>query len=96
MHVPVVMNLGADLLSRGAPLYADWTLHPMIVSLLWVCYGRAAVDLFASKENAQCQMFFSMHDLNAPLGVEVLAHVWPPVLLYAFPPLALIPPTLAR
>ncbi|KAK5935334.1 hypothetical protein CgunFtcFv8_020703 [Champsocephalus gunnari] len=86
----------ADLLSRGAPLYADWTLHPRIVSQLWVRYGRAAVDLFASKENAQCQLFFSMRDLNAPLGVDALAHVWALVLLYAFPPLALIPPTLAR
>ena len=28
--------------------------------------------------------------------VALLAHVWPPVLLYAFPPLALIPPTLSR
>ncbi|KAK5892478.1 hypothetical protein CesoFtcFv8_012851 [Champsocephalus esox] len=95
-HVPGVMNLGAELLSRGAPLYADWTLHPRIVSQLWVRYDRAAVDLFASKENAQCQLFFSMRDLNAPLGVDVLVHNWPPGLLYAFPPLALIPPTLAR
>ncbi|KAK5933667.1 hypothetical protein CgunFtcFv8_014130 [Champsocephalus gunnari] len=70
------MNLGADLLSRGTPLYADWTLHPRIVSQLWVRYGRAAVDLFASKDNAQCQLFFAMH-LNAPLGVDTLAHDWP-------------------
>ncbi|KAK5930500.1 hypothetical protein CgunFtcFv8_026728 [Champsocephalus gunnari] len=95
-HVPGVLNLGADLLSRGAPLYADWTLHPRIVSQLWVRYGRATVDLFASRENAQCQLFFSMRDLNAPLGVDALAHVWPSGLLYAFPPLALIPQTLAR
>ncbi|KAK5924745.1 hypothetical protein CgunFtcFv8_017331 [Champsocephalus gunnari] len=95
-HIPGVMNLGAELLSRGAPLYADWTLHPRIVSQLWVRYGRAAVDLFISKENAQCQLFFSMRDLNAPLGVDALAHDWPPDLLYAFQPLALIPPTLAR
>ena len=30
------------------------------------------------------------------MGIDVLAHEWPQVLLYAFPPLALIPPTLAR
>ncbi|KAK5890741.1 hypothetical protein CesoFtcFv8_014232 [Champsocephalus esox] len=95
-RVPGVMNLGAELLSRGAPLYADWTLHPRIVSQLWVRYGRAVVDLFASKENAQCQLFFSMHDLNAPVGVDALMHNWPPGYLYTFPPQALIPPTLAR
>ena len=30
-HVPGVLNTGADLLSRGAPVYGEWTLHPEIV-----------------------------------------------------------------
>lgn len=33
---------------------------------------------------------------GAELWMRCGAHVWPQVLLYAFPPLALIPPTLAR
>ncbi|XP_049432685.1 uncharacterized protein LOC125889068 [Epinephelus fuscoguttatus] len=33
---------------------------------------------------------------SAPLGVDALAHQWPRILLYAFPPIALISPTLAR
>ncbi|KAK7901815.1 hypothetical protein WMY93_018584 [Mugilogobius chulae] len=57
---------------------------------------RAAVDLFASAENAQCPLFFSLHDRGAPLGVDALSHEWPQMPLYAFPPLALIPPTLHR
>lgn len=95
-HVPGALNRGADLLSRGAPLYGEWTLHPSIVEQVWARFGRAAVDLFASRENAQCPLFFSIRDPGAPLGVDALAHIWPPVLLYAFPPLALIPLTLAR
>ena len=59
---------------------------------LWARYGRATVDLFASRENAQ----YSLRSVNAPLGVDALAHAWPHELLYAFPPLALIPPTLSR
>ncbi|XP_038126440.1 uncharacterized protein LOC119773526 [Cyprinodon tularosa] len=95
-HVPGDLNTGADLLSRGAPVYGEWTLHPQVVEQIWARYGRAQIDLFASRENARCELFFSLSTLNAPLGVDALAHAWPHELLYAFPPLALIPPTLAR
>ncbi|XP_028275797.1 uncharacterized protein LOC114445053 [Parambassis ranga] len=95
-HVPGILNCGADLLSRGIPLYADWRLHPEVVKQIWLRYGRATVDLYASAENAQCPLFFSRHDGVAPLGIDALAHEWPRALLYAFPPVALISPTLAR
>ncbi|KAK5905201.1 hypothetical protein CesoFtcFv8_006687 [Champsocephalus esox] len=52
-RVPGVMHLGTELLSKGAPLYADWTPHPRIGSPLWVRYGGAALSLFAKGENAQ-------------------------------------------
>jgi hypothetical protein len=95
-HVPGILNRGADLLSRGNPIYGDWRLHPQIVEMLWMRFGRASVDLFASRENYHCPMFFSLRDMDAPLGIDALAHPWPRVLLYAFPPLCLILPTLAR
>ncbi|XP_073725558.1 kinesin-like protein KIF6 isoform X3 [Misgurnus anguillicaudatus] len=95
-HVPGVLNMGADLLSRGNPLYGEWVLHPQVMDQIWGIYGRAAVDLFASRENAKCPLYFSLRDENAPLGVDALAHPWPNVLLYAFPPLSLISPTLER
>lgn len=46
-HVPGIMNRAADLLSRGNPMYREWTLHPQVVSQLWLRYSQAAVDLFA-------------------------------------------------
>ncbi len=67
-----------------------------MVSQFWQRYGRAAVDLFASRENTYCQLYFSLKEEDAPLGVDELAHPWPNVLLYAFPPLSLISPTLSR
>ncbi|KAI7792053.1 reverse transcriptase/ribonuclease H/putative methyltransferase, partial [Triplophysa rosa] len=85
-HVPGILNRGADLLSRGNPLYGEWKLHPQVVSQIWQRCGQAAIDLFVSQENAQCPLYFSLTDGNAPLGI----------LLYAFPPLSLISPTLAR
>ncbi|XP_075307052.1 uncharacterized protein LOC142368762 [Odontesthes bonariensis] len=95
-HVPGVLNTGADLLSRGAPVYGEWTLHPEIVEQIWARFGRAVVDLFASRDNTQCALFYSLRSMDSPLGVDALAHAWPRERLYAFPPLALIPPTLSR
>ncbi|KAL0148646.1 hypothetical protein M9458_056086, partial [Cirrhinus mrigala] len=95
-HVPGIMNAGADLLSRGNPRYGEWTLHPQVVGQLWKRFGRAAIDLFASCENSHCPLFFSLARDGAPMGVDALAHSWPNVLLYTFPPLSLIIPTLRR
>ncbi|XP_040915373.1 uncharacterized protein LOC121195777 [Toxotes jaculatrix] len=95
-HVAGVLNRGADLLSRGNPLYGEWRLHPQVVKQIWQRYGQADVDLFASQENTHCPLFFSLSDASAPLGVDALAHPWPNVLLYAFPPLSMVSPTLAR
>ncbi|KAL0162443.1 hypothetical protein M9458_041839, partial [Cirrhinus mrigala] len=41
-HVPGVLNVGADLLSRGNPLYGEWVLHPQVVNQIWEIYGKAA------------------------------------------------------
>ena len=95
-HVPGVLNRGADLLSRGTPRYKDWKLHSEVVNQIWEIFGRAEIDLFASEENTQCTLFYSLTGQSAPMGIDALAHEWPRVLLYAFPPLELITPTLAR
>ncbi len=95
-HVQGVMNQGADLLSRGNPLYGEWKLNREVVEQIWSIYGRATVDLFASHDNARCPLFFSLKDQSAPLGIDALAHEWPHTLLYAFPPIALISPTIYR
>ena len=94
-HVPGVDNRGADLLSRGRCHYAEWSLHDAVATQLWDRFGRPVMDLFASEENAKCPRFFSVAGRN-PLGLDALAQTWPRGLLYAFPPLALIPPVLER
>ena len=94
-HVPGLQNSGADLLSRGKVWYADWSLHPQVASQIWGRFGHPVVDLFASQENTKCPLFFSVRG-KAPLGLDAFAHTWPGSLLYAFPPLELILPTLER
>ena len=94
-HVPGILNKGADLLSRGKCHYAEWSLHDAVATQLWDRFGQPLVDLFASEENAKCPRFFSMTGQGS-LGLDALAHDWPEGLLYAFPPLSLIPPVLER
>ncbi len=50
---------------------------------------RARVDLFASKDNSHCPIFFTR-------SMDALAHEWPSLPLYAFPPVALLPQVLRR
>ena len=94
-HIPGIQNTGADLLSRGRYLYAAWSLNQAVANQIWERFGRPQVDLFASEENSKCPLFFSIAG-TAPLGLDALAHQWPQGLLYAFPPLSLILPTLER
>lgn len=79
---------------QGGPLAREWWLHPVVVAQIWDCFGRAEVDLFASRANTHCPLFFSMTDSNAPLGMDALAHPWPNTFLYAFPPVEMILPVL--
>ncbi len=96
MQIPGPVNQGADLLSRGGPAPGEWRLHPDVVEGLWDRFGRAVANLFASRENAHCPLFFSMGRDNPPLGIDAMAHQWPQGLLYAFPPFSLLPPLLQR
>lgn len=95
-HVPGVLNVRADRLSRACLSNQEWRLHPRVIELVWKRFGRAEVDLFASRENTHCRLFFSIRDRDAPLGTDALSHPWPNTLLYAFPPVHLIPHVLAR
>ena len=97
-HIPGVLNLGADRMSRGGPLHDEWSLAPEIAEEVWRHFGRPVADLFASAENAQCPLWFSLRLADEPpLGVDALAHrVWPEGLLYAFPPTRLLVPLLHR
>lgn len=90
VHVPGALNLAADFLSRQKLRSGDWVLNPLVVAQIWERFGRVEVDLFATKESSQCPLWFSLRP-PAPLGVDALAHPWPRLRLYAFPPIKLIP-----
>ncbi len=85
VHVPGVLNLAADFLSRQKLRSGEWMLNRQTVSQIWDLFGKAEVDLFSSQESSQCPLWFSL-SFTTTLGIDALAHPWPNVILYAFPP----------
>ncbi len=88
-HLPGRLNQGADMLSRSNVPSEEWMLHPQVVQKIWKIFGKAEVDLFASKDNSHCPIYYSKDR-------DALAHDWPNLLLYAFPPIALLPQVVRR
>ena len=95
-HIPGVSNRTADVLSRGGVRAGDWCLNVHVAQMLWRTYGRAEVDLFATRQTSLCPLWFAEGCEPGSLGQDALAHDWPDLLLYAFPPPSLIWMTLAR
>ncbi|KAL0168419.1 hypothetical protein M9458_036641, partial [Cirrhinus mrigala] len=95
VYVPGHLNLGADIPSRQGPRLGEWMLHPEVVKQIWRVFGPAQVDLFATRENTQCSLWYSLVH-PAPLGLDAMVQTWPRLRLYAFPPIALLPGVLER
>ncbi len=93
VHVPGILNLAADFLSRQKLRPGEWMLNRQTVSQIWDLFGEAAVDLFASQESSHCPLWFSL-SFPTTLGIDAFAHPWPNVSLCAFPPIKLIPAVL--
>ncbi len=93
-HIPGLLNQGADMLSRKGMPQGEWRLHPESVRMIWNCYGRAVVDLFATSENTHCPRFFSLS--HSPLVGDALTSHWPAARLYAFPPIKILPLVLCK
>ncbi len=77
-HVFMEQNLSSE----------EWTLHPLAVQKIWEGFGRARVDIFASKDNFHGPICFTKSS-------EALAHEWPRLPLYALPPITLLPQVLS-
>ncbi len=95
VHVSGVLNLAADFLSRQKLRSGEWMLNRQTVDQIWERFGVAEVDLFAFQESAQYPLWFSLSHPTS-LGIDALAHPWPDMNLYAFPPVKLIPAVLCR
>ena len=84
----------ADALSRpDQVLGSEWTLKLGVfqdLSRKW----PMVVDLFATSSNHQYSLYFSPFHIPKALGTDAFLHSWGNLLVYAFPPWALIPQVL--
>ncbi len=88
-HLPGRLNQGADMLSRSNVPSEEWMLHPHVVQKIWKIFGKAEVDLFASKDNSHCPIYYSKDR-------DALAHDWPNLSFMHSPPIALLPQVVRR
>ncbi len=56
VHVPGVLNLAADFLSRQKLRSGEWMLTHQTLAQIWDLFGKAEGDLFASLESTQCPL----------------------------------------
>ncbi|XP_070591658.1 uncharacterized protein [Erythrolamprus reginae] len=90
-HIAGISNSTADWLSRATLDPSEWRLHPDLFYQLTQRFGVPLVDLFASSQNTQLPRFFTRFPDPRAEGTNALLSSWPPGLLYAFPPVNLIP-----
>ena len=96
VHIKGVDNVVADSLSRFFPSFQEMQLTRVIFQAICRRFGRPWVDLFASPHNAQLRRFCARTSHPGAWGVDALSIQWPCRLLYAFPPVPLIPRLLSR
>jgi len=90
-HIAGVLNVLADRLSRqGQILPTEWSLHQEAANLLFVKWGTALVDLFATRDNKKCPTFVSPYPDPQAVGTDALSISWEGISGYAYPPQAIL------
>lgn len=84
-HVKGVDNVQVDWLSRKTMDPGEWALKRELFQCIAARFGHLSVDLFAPTLNHQVPKFYTRYH-----HLQVTSQ-WPPGLLYAFPPIPLLP-----
>ncbi|XP_058037816.1 uncharacterized protein LOC131197588 [Ahaetulla prasina] len=95
-HISGTANVRADALSRQQIDQAEWKLDPALFQKISLRFGLPKVDLFATPSNHQLPRFFARFPSPGAEAVDALRSPWPLELLYAFPPLPLIPKVIRK
>ena len=93
-HLPGRLNELADALSRPLTRYGEHILRPRMFRRLLAWAGwlpSAVVDLFATASTRRTRRYIARTPDRRAEDVDALVCPWPPALLYAFPPIPLIP-----
>lgn len=95
-YIPSKQNMHADSASRIKNMDTEWELSEIAYENILRSFGVPSIDLFASRINTKCKRFCSRFpDPDAEL-VDSFTTSWSKEKFYAFPPFALILPTLRK
>ena len=89
-HIPGRLNVIADAESRAKPDAADWKLDSKVFKVLNQSFGPFTVDLFANRNNAQLERFYSYVPDPLAEQFDALVQPWREGNAYAFNPFNLI------
>nr|XP_056713104.1 RNA-binding protein 33 [Euleptes europaea] len=95
-HIKGALNVEADWLSRQQVNEGEWSLDQDSFRLITQKFGLPEVDLFTSSDNSKLPRFFSRFFHPDAERIDALLSPWPRTLLYAFPPLPIIPKVLRK
>jgi hypothetical protein len=87
--IPSEENLQADAASRFLSV-PDWHLDARVFHQMVSLWGTPQIDLFASRQSAQCRRFMSWRAADKPEAVDALSVVWDFDLAFLFPPIPLL------
>lgn len=91
-YIPSKENVEADRASRiFKNLDTEWEFSQVRFEEVRDILGHPEIDLFASRANSKCELFFSWRPDPNALGVDAFTFDWSQFsLFYAFPPFSLI------
>lgn len=95
-HLAEAKNMVADWLSHQQLSDTEWQLHLEAFHQMTQKWGVTTVNFFASKQNTQLTRFFPWTWSKDTEGLDTLLYSWPPGLLYAFPPIQILPLVLKK
>jgi hypothetical protein len=91
-HIPGILNMGADILSRPDTVYStEWSLDKPVFR--WVCAKlnfSPKIDLFATSMNNQLPLYFSPVPDEKAAGLDAFNQSWDGWSVYIFPPFSLM------
>ena len=74
---------------------AEWTLHQEVFDMIRKKWP-VTIDLFASSLNHRCGVYFAAVSNPMAAGINAMLQSWDHLMVYAFPPFALIPQVLVK
>ena len=89
-HIPGVLNVTADHLSRHFADNIEWELSHKIFQKIIRIFGSPEVDLFASRRNKKVDTYVAWGPDPEAWKVDALSFEWTGAYFYMFPPFSLI------